>query len=92
MKKVRVIVARVSDYEVELDDPELEKNWEEHAKKIAISKSSIGNYPILEDYGIVKVNGKFPFTRDPNALINHSINIKIAIENNPIEISVEEVV
>lgn len=105
MKKFKCEVTRVDTYIVEIDETVINEAWmaefresfyqftdlRDHAKHLAQHQARFGSSCWPEGYGMVKVDGKFPFTRDPNAPKEEAINIVILDEDNDCEVEVEEV-
>lgn len=105
MKKLKCVVTRTDEYEIEIDEAVINEDWmarfresfypyfdlEDHAKHLAQHQARFGSYHWPEGYGMVKIDGEFPFSRDPNAYRNEAINIKVISEDNQCEVDVEEV-
>lgn len=105
MKRFKCEVIRVDTYEIEIDETVINEAWmaefresfypfmtlDQHAKHLAQHQARFGSRCWPEGYGIVKVDGKFPRSRDPNAPMEPAINIKIVDEDNDCEVECEEV-
>ena len=94
MKKFKVRVKRVDEYEIEFDESIINEEFmkeyneffsqvdtlEEHAENIAISRARFGEGHI-EGYGNPMVNGRLPFmVKEEDA--QKGINIKVISEDN----------
>jgi len=102
MKKFKVEVSLVSEYEIEIDDEDLGEEflngfkesfadfdtWREHAEYIAERKAKGDIF--IEGYGVPIVNGKNPQWRNEESNIEKAVNIKVIYENEP-EIDSEEI-
>lgn len=101
MRKFKVRVERVNDYEIEFDEDIINNEFiesykeyfsdietlEEHAENIAIFRARFGE-GFIEGYGNPMVNGRMPFmVKEEN--VEKGINIKIISEDNPNDIYVE---
>lgn len=106
MRKFKVRVERVDDYEIEFDEDIINNEFiesykeyfsdietlEEHAENIAIFRARFGE-GFIEGYGNPMVNGRMPFmVKEEN--VEKGINIKIISEDNPNDIyaEVEEII
>lgn len=104
MKKFRCTVTRVDEYEIEVDEKEMNEEFikqfkkcfyqietlQEHAEYIAELRARLNNN-FMEGYGIPLVNGKNPLFADDKS-INNAINIKIISEDDDIEVESVELV
>ena len=108
MKKFRCTVTRVDGYEIEFDDRVINQEWldefaecmyefdtlEEHAEHLAQYRARIGSR-FIDGYGVVKVDGKIPFsynTKDFDAYYKEmGININIISEDEACDVEIEEI-
>ena len=98
-------VTRTDRYRIEIDETVINEAWmaefresfyqfhdlADHAKHLAQHQARFGSSHWPEGYGMVKVDGKFPFSRDPNAPKEEAINIVIVDEDNDCEVECKEV-
>ncbi len=105
MKKFKVRVDRVDEYEIEFDENIINKEYiedfkkcfysfdtlEEHAEHIAQFRARFGER-FIEGYGNVMVNGRLPFMVKEED-VEKGINIKVVSEDdfNNMYIEVEEI-
>lgn len=101
MKKFKVRVERVDEYEIEFDEKIINEEFmedyreffsdietlEEHAENIAISRARFGE-GFIEGYGNTMVNGRLPFMVEDKD-VEKGINIKILSEDNFSDMNVE---
>lgn len=94
MKKFKVRVERVDEYEIEFDEDIINDGFlesykeyfsdietlEEHAENIAIFRARFGE-GFVEGYGNVMVNGRLPFMVKEDA-VEKGINIKVVSEDD----------
>lgn len=87
MKKFRVKVERVDEYEIEFDEKVFDKDFmehykkyfqdfdtlEEHAEHIAVFRARFGER-FIEGYGLPKVNGELPFMAQINEKTTKQVN------------------
>jgi len=97
MKKFRVIVTRTDEYVIEIDETQYDEkkmqefrdqfygftDLEEHAKHIAQLRARFHSESFFEGYGVIKMNGEFPFHRE-GALLEPAINL-IPIDEGNVE-------
>lgn len=102
MKKFKVTVFREDEYEVELDENVLDKDWmdnfnqyffdmdtlEEHAEHLAQMKARFGG-SFMEGYGHIMINGRKPI--GINDGVNKGVNIKIVSEDENTDTDVYEI-
>ena len=106
MKKFKIKVERVDEYEIEFDENIINDEFiesykkyfsdidtlEEHAENIAIFRARFGERHI-EGYGNVMVNGRLPFMVKEE-FVQKGINIKVISEDdfNDMYVEVEEII
>ncbi|MET3508273.1 hypothetical protein [Halalkalibacter oceani] len=104
MKKFKCVIKKRYEYEIELDENQMNKEWmegwknvfydfdslEEHAEHIAQVRANKGT-GFIEGYGNVLENGKRPLFLRENEKINESVNINVIEDNELSYINVEEV-
>ena len=106
MRKFKVKVERIDEYEIELDENIINEEFmehykeyfldidtlEEHAENIAIFRARFGER-FIEGYGNPMVNGRLPFM-EKEENVQKGINIKVINEDDfdNMYIEVEEIV
>jgi len=105
VRRFKCEVTRVDEYIVEIDETVINEAWmaefrksfysfmglADHARHLAQFQARFGSLRSPEGYGMVKRNGEFAFTRDPNAYKEEAINIVIVSEDDQCEAEVTEV-
>jgi hypothetical protein len=103
MKKFKCTVTRTDEYEIEIDDKVLNKEWmknfrstfypfdtyAEHAEQIAQMRAR-SDSSFIEGYGTPLVNHKIPFGAEKNS-IERAININVLSEDDDCDVEVEEI-
>ncbi|APH20906.1 TPA: hypothetical protein ACXDAY_002173 [Clostridium botulinum] len=101
MKKYKCVVHRTDEYEIEIDDKQLDEKWmknfrecmfdfdtyEEHAEHIAQMRARFGE-GFIEGYGNPLIDGEKPWFCDKDE-VNETININVVSEDSPYETEVE---